>query len=181
MIDGTKLKPANVLAISGGASFVDKAIQIGALLDGEPAAQHIAVVHHRDAKGVLWGIEGRPGGVGWVDCTRYVDHPLTVSNINQPLTDEVRFGISTIMEAMLGTPYDWQAIIEDGDLELAVALGLPDIWHEKVDGKLPGHIVCSSLAAYGYARKDQPRPRPDDYRHVSPADWELFIIANHFE
>jgi hypothetical protein len=135
------------------------------------------VVHHwNDKTKTWWGIEGRPGGVGWVDCTRYVNHPLTVSNAHQPLTDEVRYAISTTMEAMLGTPYDWDAIVEDSGR----AFGLPGIWHETIDGKLPGHVVCSSLAAYGYCKYKQPSPRPTDYRHVTPADWEKFTIDHHW-
>ena len=171
-----KLKPANILIISGGASFTDKAIQIGALLEGEPAAEHVAVVHHKDPKGTWWGIEGRPSGVGWVDCTRYVTHPLTVANEGQPLTDAVRFEIAKTMEAMLGTPYDWDAIVEDG----GIVFGLPDIWQETIDGKMPGHVVCSSLAAFGYCKAGQPSPRPKDYRHVTPSDWEKFIIDHHW-
>lgn len=177
-IDAAKLRPGNILVISGGNTIIDQAIQIDSILQGQPAAQHVAVVHHRDPgpKGVLWGIEGRPGGVGWVDCTHYVGHPLTVSNIHQPIPEAARYVIGVTMEAMLGTPYDWQAIVEDGGL----AFGLPDIWHEKVDGKLPGHIVCSSLAAFGYCKTGQPSPRPTDYRHVSPGDWEKFIIDHRW-
>lgn len=180
MIDAKKLKPATVLVMSGSPYLPEQAIEIGAIIDGEPAAEHVAIVHHTGPAGVLWGLEGRPGGVGWVDCAKYVEHPMTIANTGQPLTDEVRMGIAVIMEAMLGTPYDWAAIIEDGGQILPRKFGLPDIWHEKVDGKLPGHIVCSSLAAYGYDRKAQPCPSPNDYRHVTPADWAKFIIENNY-
>src|SRR5580765_6275323 len=110
MVDVAKLLPGTVLVIGGGASVTDQLIEIGAVIDGEPAAQHVAVVHHTGPHGVLWGVEGRPGGVGWVDCAKYVNHPLTVANTRQPLTDDSRLRISTLMEKMLGTPYDWAAI-----------------------------------------------------------------------
>jgi hypothetical protein len=181
VIDVAKLKPATVLVMTGGASLTDEAIEIGAVLDGEPAAQHVAVVHHLDkAHNVLWGIEGRPGGVGWVDCAKYVGHPLTIANTSQPIPDATRYAIAVLMEAMLGTPYDWLAIAEDGGDVFRRQFGLDGIWHEKIDGKLPGHIVCSSLAAYGYDSKKMAAPRPDDYRHVTPADWSEFIIQHGY-
>jgi hypothetical protein len=180
MVDVAKLLPGTVLVIGGGASVTDQVIEIGAVFDGEPAAQHVAVVHHIGPHGALWGIEGRPGGVGWVDCAKYVRHPLTVANTRQPLTEDSRLKISVLMEKMLGTPYDWAAIAEDGGDMFRRKFGLEDIWHEQVNGVLPGHIVCSSLAAYGYDRCGQPAPLPNDYRHVTPADWLKFIIDHHY-
>lgn len=180
MINTKDLKPASILVICGGSSVVAESIEIGAVFDGEPAAHHVAVVHHIAPNGVLWGIEGRPGGVGWVDCAKYIAHPLTVANTSQAITDEARMSIAVIMEAMIGTAYDWAAIAEDGGQIFSRKFGLADIWHEKVDGKLPGHIVCSSLAAYGYDRANLPCPSPRDYRHVTPADWEKFILDNHY-
>jgi hypothetical protein len=180
MIDTGNLKPATVLVMGGGASFTDQAIEIGAVFDGEPAAQHVAVVHHVGPAGVLWGIEGRPGGVGWVDCAKYVKSPLTVANTGQPITEEARMSIAVLMESMLGTPYDWAAIAEDGGMIFTRKFGLADIWHEKVNGVLPGHVVCSALAAYGYDRCGQPAPLPGDYRHVTPSDWLRFIIDHGY-
>lgn len=181
MIDVTKLGPANVLVLSGSRAIALEAIEIGSVLDGEPSAYHVAVVHHKATDGVLWGIEGRPGGVGWVDCAKYISNPATIANTGQPISDENRMGISVIMEAMLGTPYDWAAIAEDGGEMFARQFHLKDIWHEKVNDKLPGHIVCSALAAYGYLRKAQPCPQPKDYRHVTPGDWLKFINDNGYD
>jgi hypothetical protein len=181
MIDAKKLKPGTVLVMFGSPFLPEQAIEIGAVIDRQPAAYHVAMVHHVGPSGVLWGLEGRPGGVGWVDCAQYVKHPLTVANTSQPITDEVRMGVAVIMEAMIGTPYDWAAIAEDGGMVFSRKFGLKDIWHEKVNGVLPGHIVCSAFAAYCYDRKELPCPLPKDYRHVTPADWAEFIMAHGYD
>lgn len=175
-INAALIKPGHVLVSSGGDSLVDKGIQIAAILQGDPAAEHMAVVHHKDKVGRWIGVEGRPGGVGWVDCSSYIGNALTVANLHQVIQEKERYEIAVLMEAMLGTPYDWQAIVEDGGM----AFGLPDIWTNNVDGKLPGHIVCSALAAYGYDKYGVAAPSPKDYRHVSPGDWEEFILKNRF-
>jgi hypothetical protein len=180
MIDLAKLKPATVLVMVGTPFIVEQAIEIGAIIDGQPAAHHVAMVHHRGPGGVLWGLEGRPGGVGWVDCAQYVQNPTTIANTGQPLSEATRMGIAVIMEAMVGTPYDWAAIAEDGGMVFSRKFGLKDIWHEKVNGVLPGHIVCSAYAAYCYDRKAQPCPMPTDYRHVTPSDWLKFILDNNY-
>ena len=170
MIRISDLKPGDVVTIQGD-SFFSKLIEVGSVLRGMPSASHVAVVTHRDPAGTLWGKEGRPGGVGDVDMMSYVRNPLSFANTEQPLTDLQRAGIVAIVNKLNGTPYDWAAIIEDAGL----AFGLKDIWKEKVNGVLPGHVVCSSLAAYAYDRNEAPAPHPADYRHVFPADWAKFI------
>src|SRR5690242_20152365 len=66
--------PGDILAVNTGMHFGSRMIRFGAavreLVTGkaEPDfVNHIAFVHHIDAHGVPWGLEGRPGGVGWVD------------------------------------------------------------------------------------------------------------------
>ena len=51
---------------------------------------------------------------------------------------------------MNGTAYDWQAIVADA----GHAFGLDIAWLPDFrTGQVPGHVVCSSLAAYAYEQK----------------------------
>jgi len=171
------LQPGDVLAVRMGG-WAGRLIRLGAALRGLPDLDaHIAVMHHADAQGTAWAIEGRPGGVGWADAAAYLASPWTMTNIAQPKTGPQRAAVCQVMEAMLGTPYSWSAIAGDA----AVALGLKDIWSEKVNGTLPGGIVCSSLAAYGYDRAGLTAPGPGDYAHVTPGDWLQLIITNRWQ
>jgi hypothetical protein len=164
--------PGDVLAVrsSGRPAWW---IRIGAALRDTPnLSNHIAVAHHTDNAGTLWGIEGRPGGVGWVDCGIYLRSPYTITNAAQPKTSIERRSVCTTMEGLLGTAYDWQAIAADAAADLGINLpGWNPTWH----GTVPAHVVCSSAAAYAYAQAGLPRPNGD--RLVQPADWDTFIIG----
>jgi hypothetical protein len=78
----------------------------------------------------------------------------------------------------LGTPYDWEAIVVDG-IDVLPGLGqalhrLP--WDRNIlDQTVPGHVVCSSLAAWAYQRVGLAEPSIADWRYVTPADWADFI------
>lgn len=51
-----------------GTGWSARIRRFGAALRDQPnTVDHTVVVHRRDAAGTLWGIEGRPGGVGEVD------------------------------------------------------------------------------------------------------------------
>lgn len=169
----TDIKPGDVLAIrtSGDAAWW---IRFGAAIRNQPnLSNHIAVVHHTDDKGTVWAIEGRPGGVGWVDCGKYLKSPALLTNAEQPKTDQQRVTVCKTMEALLGTPYDWQAIIVDGaeDLGVKVAGWSPD-WKT---GEVPGHVVCSSAADYAYFKAGLACPIHG--REVQPSDWDTFILG----
>lgn len=171
MINIQSLQPGDIVVVRGGA-FTSKLIEVGSVLRGLPSASHVAVFTHKDAAGTWWGKEGRPGGVGDVDMMGYARNTHSVSNVLQPITDLQRKQIVAIINKLNGTPYDWAAIVEDAGL----AFGLRDIWQERSkNGTIPGHIVCSSLAAYAYDSAGVPAPVPTDYRHVFPADWSAFI------
>jgi hypothetical protein len=170
------VQPGDLL-VCRNASWAAKLIQIGAVLRGVPAFNHVAVAHHTDASGTLWAIEGRPGGVGWVDAGRYIRDPFTISNVGQPKTDAQRAAVTATVEKLLTTPYDWASIVEDA----GIAFGLTNIWHERVGGTVPGHIVCSSLAAYAYDKAGLTAPTPDDYRHVTPGMWCDLIERNRWQ
>ncbi|HEY2641670.1 MAG TPA: hypothetical protein VGI66_17510 [Streptosporangiaceae bacterium] len=174
MIPGIGVGDVLAVRTTGLAVFM---IRLGAALRGKPdLSNHIAVVHHTDSHGTTWCIEGRPGGVGWRDAGDYLASPYTLSNRHQEKTEIQRFAVATACEAMLGTPYDWAAIVADG----AVDLHLGTAWIPGADGKVHGHTVCSALAAYAYDKAGLKRP-PGAQRTDQPADWDGFILENGFE
>jgi hypothetical protein len=169
--------PADVLAVGGGQGWMAKAIRIGGIIKGNPGvANHVIIVTHRDAKQRWMGIEGRPGGVGLVDCTPWLADRLTRSNHAQP-----RPGGQPAMDAFLascakslGVKYDWVGIAQDA-LGIAGAVNLAEridpLWRwPSKDGQLPGAVVCSSLAAMLYDQVDWAHP-PGAERNTHPGDW----------
>lgn len=149
-------------------------IRLGARLRGLPAdVNHVAVMHHWDDAGVPWGIEGRPGGVGWVDMRRHFRSPATVSNAAQPRTEEQRYLVAVALEKTLGTPYDWDAIFAAA----MVSLGLPGLFAADWRGRgVPGQVVCSAVAAWAHEQVGLARPTPPKAaRSVWPAHWSRFV------
>jgi hypothetical protein len=172
----TGVQPGDVLCVRS-PGLAGKLIRIGAEMAGQPGLDnHVAVAHHVDAHGTLWVLEGRPGGVGWRQADDYLKSPWTVANTGQPKTLVQRSAVCKTAEAMIGTAYSWEAIAADAGM----AFGLKDIWAEKAGGRLPGGIVCSSLAAFAYDRNGLPAPGPADYAHVTPADWVAFILEHGY-
>ena len=175
----TNVLPGTVLATRtpGGWRTPQWWIRFGAAVKDKPnLANHIAVPHHQDAHGTWWGIEGRPGGVGWVDCSRYLADPATITNKGQPLTTAQRAGICAAMEKLLGGPYDWAAIVADAEADLGIHMpGWDPSWH----GSVPGHVVCSSAAQYAYLKAGAEAPEGD--RGTQPADWVSFILRHGWQ
>ena len=137
-------QPGDVLVTRSNSVF-GALIRLGAALKDQPnLSNHVAVIHHTDKTGTVWVIEGRPGGVGWRDARDYLASRWTITNADQPKTAAQRSLVAQAVHAALGTPYDWAGIERDA----AEALRLPDLWAEKWDGKVPAHVVCSSLAAW---------------------------------
>ena len=153
--------------------LTSRLIRFGAALrDESNLDNHVAVVHHTDAAGTTWAIEGRPGGVGWVDVAEY-DNGYFLSNAAQPKTDQQRAKVCTAAEGMLGVAYDWAAI----GMDAAEALGLNGLWKSNVWGeKPPAHVVCSALAAWVYGDVGLAEPRKP-WRTCTPADWAEFVMA----
>ena len=171
----TAVQPGDVLAVRSGG-LAGAAIRLGAALrDQVNLSNHIAVVHHTDEHGTVWALEGRPGGAGWRDAKTYLASPWTVTNAGQPKTPGQRETVCATMTAMIGTAYDWQAIVADA----AGAFGLSGIWHPAWDGTVPAHVVCSSLAAYGYGKAGLECPK--DGRETTPAEWVDLIMANRWQ
>lgn len=168
------VKPGDVLAIRAGKNDIPGWwIRFGAAVQNKPnLSNHIAVAHHFDAHGTLWCIEGRPNGVGYVNAANYLKSPLLLTNVDQPKTDAQRAAVCDTMKTLIGTPYDWQAIVVDGFVDLGIKV--PG-WSPDWTGTVPAHVVCSSLAAYGYAKNGLKCPKGD--REVQPADWDEFILT----
>jgi hypothetical protein len=167
----------DVLVTREGPWWVSAAIRFGARLRNRPGhCNHVIVVHHRDEAGTLWGIEGRPGGVGWRDLSGPLSWPLTNANNHQPKTDEQRAQLADIMVEMLGRPYDWRGIAEDTRQALGRSWGIA-IAREWKDGDVPGEVVCSSLADYAYERVGLQNPGGGKItRGTTPGDWDWFMI-----
>jgi hypothetical protein len=151
-------------------------IRIGAAITDHPnLVNHVAIVHHTDKHGTTWCLEGRPGGVGWRDARDYLRSPWTITNSGQPKTTPQRESVQSYATAMIGTAYDWEAIA--GDALDSFGIPLKDAWQPGPHG-VPGHVVCSSLAAYVYAKTGLAHPAGD--RLVTPADWQQFLIENRW-
>lgn len=170
-------RPGDVWAVRTGG-FFGWLIRLGTLirylLTGKrPIGQDVnhVVIVIKETDGVWWGIEGRPGGVGWVDLTNYITSPFTVTNYGQPKSDANRAAIITLVPQVLGTAYDWDAIM----MAAATDLHLVDMFNAdptKWGTTVPGHIICSALAAwiYDHLGMKAPTEGPD----TQPSDWVDF-------
>ena len=174
------LHPGDVV-LTRSKGWVGWIIRFGAaLLDRPNTRNHVIVVHHRDAHGTLWGIEGRPGGVGWVDMTTVLRDRLTSSNAPQPKTPAQRAAVCEAVESVLQRPYDWGAI----GRAAAESLRLDRLWGDRdhADGAVPGALICSALADWAYETAGLSNPGAGQRtRYTTPADWDLFIQSRGWE
>lgn len=174
MLTGIVL-PGDIVVVRSPGFFAG-VIRFGEGLQGKPSLRnHVAMVHHITNDGVVWFLEGRPGGLGWhverpgLD-TGYLSSKWTVSNAAQPRTPAQRVAVCSAMLRLIGMPYDWEAI--EGDA--AMALHMPELW-PKWGGAMPGHVVCSSSAAWAYHEVSLDAPEVGGGRFTEPADWDQFI------
>src|SRR5260370_5376154 len=170
------VKPVDVFVIRTSGDSAE-ASQIGEALQGKPNLDNDVAGMHRWDGDIPWGLEGKPGGVGWVDMRSYIGHPMAWNNCNQPnRTDPQRYLVASDAQKMLGTKYDWEAI--GGDTLEALHVKLFHLtWPH---GLVPGEVVCSSYWDYLYAIVGWNRPTPGDERMCEPADWTNFIINNNY-
>lgn len=156
--------------------FLGRLIRAGSLFSDQPNLDnHVAVLHHRDFNGTWWAVEGRPGGVGWVDVRKYAG-PYVLNNALQPKAAKQRAQIAEVAEGLLGKPYDWSGIVADA----MDAIHAQDLWTQNWRGQgVPGHVVCSSLAAWVYDEVGLARPMTHSARATTPGDWEQFVIERH--
>jgi hypothetical protein len=170
-----EVKHADVVVVRTPDVF-GSVIRFGEKLQGKPDLRnHVAVLHHIDFRGVYWWLEGRPGGLGWrPEDPRlgkgYLSSRYTISNAAQPKTDAQRDEVCAAMRELVGKPYDWDAIEADA----AQALHLPGLW-QSWNGQMPGHVVCSSSAAWAYSESELAAPEFGGGRFTEPADWDSFI------
>lgn len=171
----------DILVTREGPWYVSTAIRLGAAMLRLPAfVNHAIIVHHKDEAGTMWGIEGRPGGVGWRDLSGPLSWQLTNANNLQPKTDEQRYLIAVAAESLFATPYDWAAIAHDTREALTTALrlwsptgGIRE-WEEK---ETPAHVVCSSFADWAYERVELPNPGGNKMtRFTTPGHWDQFMM-----
>jgi hypothetical protein len=185
------LLPGDILAVNTH-SFWGRFIRLGAWLRGQDAGHdHIVIVYGRDDEGVLWGIEARPNGVGWVPIEKEYDKRSFVANVGQEKTQEQRDFIATNARLMLATKYDWAAIVVSGldVIQVEVAKVLLQRWHWisrdlGTNDTVPSQIICSSLAVW--LTHHAPAPKlsyPDQHgeRWTTPADWVDWIKKCNYD
>ena len=172
--------PGDVLAVWTGDGVFQDLIRVGEALDGKPAvANHVVIITHQDQVGRWIGIQGQPGGVGPVDCTPFLNDARTMTNHGQPKPDDHNQLGSFLASAAksLGLAYDWVGIAEDTLDALHVedlSAVIDPLWRWPTSSNLlPGHVVCSSLAAmlYHLPAVGWAHPDLDDERQCEPADW----------
>jgi len=172
--------PGDVLAVWSGQDMIDDIIRVGEALEGKPAvANHVVVITHQDRLGRWIGIQGQPGGVGPVDCTPFLSDVRTMTNHGQRRPDD-HGQLATFLASAaksLGIAYDWVGIAQDA-LDACHAQDLSalidPLWRWPADHNLlPGHVVCSSLAAmlYDLPSVDWAHPDLGAERECEPADW----------
>lgn len=171
--------PGDVLAVWTGSGVAENIIRVGEALEGKPAvANHVIVITHQDVIGRWMGIQGQPGGVGLVDCTPALNDPRTETNNGQG-KDNTHGQLTALLAGCaksLGLPYDWVGIAEDACAAIKVpdlAAAIDPLWRWPTGHLLPGHVVCSSLAAMLYDLPDVGYAHPDldAERTCTPADW----------
>lgn len=178
--------PGDVIVVRTGGWAADL-IRWGEALRGWPNIDnHVAIIDSVQDNGIVVAIEGRPGGVGRVDAARYFTHPYgeyAYTNWDQPKTDAQRDIVVTVMRQMLNVGYDWEAIAQDALVDLGIPQLWLEEWHDAHNGNdtSPAHVVCSSLASWGYHRADLIAPQQEDMRHIEPCNWTQFIMERTWE
>jgi len=170
--------PGDVLAVWTGDTIIENAIRLGERLEGKPAiANHVVLITHQDQLGRWMGIPGQPGGVGNVDVTPYLSDSRTRSNHDQPRPNDNGQLSAFLASAAksLGIAYDWIGIAEDALDALKIndlSTVIDPLWRSDPN-LLPGHVVCSSLAAMLYDLPVIGWAHPDlgVERECEPADW----------
>jgi len=173
-LDTSILEPGDVVVVEMGIWIVRVLIWIQAILSGRAKyrdAGHVIVVTHRDPEGRLWGIEGRPGGIGWTDLTKR-NGKWGLSNHEQPKTAEVRVKLVDAMIALLGSRYDYPAY-----LTIAMqTVGITPHWTDWDDKEVPSSYICSAVADQIYETECLPNPGGKYVtRYTTPAEWAEFI------
>lgn len=171
----------DVIVTRSERSFFGRVIRIGAALQDEAAEwNHCIVLVHQDRTGRWHGVEGRPGGSGWTDCTDVLADRWTLSNAAQPKTETQRADLAgTMRDILLGLSYDHVGIASN----VVHALGLGQLWQAREwEGQVPQRIVCSSGADLAMERVGLANPGGNGItRRTKPADFARFILRREWE
>lgn len=159
----TPVEPGDLVVVDAGKSFLMRWIQRGSRSE----FSHVLVAHHIDDQGTFWGLEGRPGGVGWVRLDVYAGRGL--SNAGQAKSAEQRRVVCEQAVALLGTPYDWRAYGPITVNELTLLWRRDRYGPQWRKGQAPEVVVCSSFVDYLYELVGLRSPEAD--RWCTPADW----------
>lgn len=180
----TDLKHGDVLCIADNTKagwfvrFRDKLPWMRSGVELSPGTfSHVAMVTHIDMQGVLWGLEGKPSRVEFVNLAKYLAMGTTISNRKQPKTDEQRRAVVKCMLELYAVKYDWAAIVSLG----AATFGHPLMWmaQEWDELKPPKSVVCSSSLDAAYERSGLANPGGGvNTRLTTPDHWGDFILRN---
>lgn len=181
-VDPRTLGVGDVITTREGVNKIPSwAIQLGSRLRGRRApVDHVIVAHHYDAsQDRWWGLEARPGGVGWRDLTHVLSRPVTVANVGQPKTEEQRFLVAKGAEKMLHVPYDWEAIVHNA--RMAMRLDHLMGSREWLEDEQPTHYICSAYADWEYETVGLANPGgPRNTRFTAPFEWYWFTLDNGY-
>jgi hypothetical protein len=168
----TQLPPGTVI-VTATPDPVGWAIRLRSKLMGRPALHnHVALLTHYDTTGRPRGLEGRPSGFGWANLDTYLGRADTLTNAEQPLTDEQRSEVIRRAVLLVGIPYDWAAILAFA----AGTAGIRFVAEEWPDNGVPSHVVCSSAIDYLYEGVGAANPGGfRKTRGTDPSDWTEFI------
>ena len=178
----SKVHPGDVLLVEIKGKnpltrIAGRLIKLGARLTRQTHRwNHVIVASHIDDAGIYWGVQGQPGVVGWVDLRPYLKGDAYLANEEQPKTEEQRKTILDALTPLVGkASYDWTAIAVSAGVAAGAASSITSLWRWSGQwGKeVPGALICSALADYGYERAGLATPKSD--RYCTPADWATFI------
>src|SRR3982751_316656 len=107
------VRHSNLRTRAGRAAWL---IRLGAWLSRQPhTTDHVIIAWKTDKAGTYWGIQGQPGAVASVDIGPWLADPTTITNADQPKTDDQRTVVTAAAETMYvgHVRYDWPAIVID--------------------------------------------------------------------
>jgi hypothetical protein len=179
-LDTSMLKPGDVVIVEMGIWIIRWLIIIQAFLTGKAKYKqsgHVIVMTHVDSEGRVWGIEGRPGGIGWADMTKR-NGKWGLANVDQPKDLVQRSKIVETMKTLLGTKYDYDAY-----LQIALnTVGINTNWTDFNGDDVPSHFICSAVADYVYEDVGLVNPGGMKItRLTTPAEWGEFIEKREWE
>jgi len=154
------------------------------LLDQPNLVNHVIIVHHKQPNGDWIGLEGKPGGVGWINITqrKVLKSPWIVTNAKEPKLEKQRYLVAKAAEKLIGVQYDWMGIMQE-----AVVWAPPKRVTTFINRKWgdaehpPEQVFCSNYADWCYDFVGLPSPGALFDRNVTPNDWAQFIMEKRWK